>query len=274
MADRPDIVLIMTDQQRFDQVGYASGGHFETPHLDALAARGVVFDTAYSAATVCVPARSALLTGVHPHRLPTQENGAALREGTWTVAHALRGAGYETALFGKMHFAPVHSQHGFETMRLCEHLHAQALGPLSEARDDRVDDYHDWLLAQGLPDWRFADGGPRVSTPDAFRFSQPLAVHPTSWIEREVLTFLEARDRERPLFLTVSFPHPHAPYNPPEPYASMYDPADSRLPVSGPEANAHLPMVFQLAAKSAQERTGAVDTASLAHLPRRRSARW
>src|SRR6187431_1032437 len=90
----PDVILVMTDQQRHDQVGYASGGHFETPHLDALAARGVIFDAAYSASTICVPARTALLTGLQPHRLPTQENQFALREGFWTVAHALRHAGY------------------------------------------------------------------------------------------------------------------------------------------------------------------------------------
>ncbi|MDQ1534333.1 MAG: arylsulfatase, partial [Actinomycetota bacterium] len=129
-AGRPDLVLIMTDQQRFDQVGYASGGHFETPNLDALAAGGVIFETAYSASTVCIPARNALLTGIQPHRLPTQENPFALREGFWTVAHELRHAGYETAFIGKAHFAPVHAQHGFETMRLCEHLSSQALGPL------------------------------------------------------------------------------------------------------------------------------------------------
>src|SRR5438552_16848975 len=62
----PNLVLIMTDQQRFDQIGYASGGHFETPNLDALAKRGVIFDAAYSASTVCVPARTALLTGLQP----------------------------------------------------------------------------------------------------------------------------------------------------------------------------------------------------------------
>src|SRR5262245_9217155 len=158
MARPPDLVLFMTDQQRFDQVGYASNGHFETPALDELAARGVVFDCAYSAATVCVPARTALLTGLHPHRLPTQDNGFALREGTWTVAHALRNAGYETALFGKMHFAPVHAQHGFDVMRCCEHLHAQAFGELSYERGDVTDDYHDWLLEHGYDDWRFAEG--------------------------------------------------------------------------------------------------------------------
>ena len=115
--ERRDLVLVMTDQQRFDQVGYASSGHFETPAIDALAKRGVVFDTAFSAATTCVPARTALLTGLHPHRTPAQENGDAVREGFWALAHALRHAGYETALMGKMHFAPVHAPHGFETMR-------------------------------------------------------------------------------------------------------------------------------------------------------------
>jgi arylsulfatase A-like enzyme len=52
-SDRPDVVVVMTDQQRFDQIGYASAGHFETPNLDALAARGVIFERAYSASTVC-----------------------------------------------------------------------------------------------------------------------------------------------------------------------------------------------------------------------------
>jgi arylsulfatase A-like enzyme len=250
-ADRPDIVLIMTDQQRFDQLGYSSAGHFETPALDSLAAQGVIFDAAYSAATVCVPARSALLTGLLPHRLPTQENGLALREGFWTVAHELHRAGYETALFGKMHFSPVHSHHGFETMRLCEHLRDQALGPLARERGDEVDDYHDWLVAEGLPDWRL--------DPEVKSTSYPADAHPTAWVEREVTSFLAARTDRRPLFLVISFPHPHAPYDPPAPYASMYDPADSVLPPTGFEANAQMPLVFRLAAGQSKTRTEAAD---------------
>jgi choline-sulfatase len=252
VADRPDLVLIMTDQQRHDQVGFRSGGHFETPSLDALAARGVIFDSAYSASTVCVPARAALLTGLQPHRLPTQENGFALREGFWTIAHELRRAGYETALIGKMHFAPVHSQHGFETMRLCEHIHWQALGPMSRARGDETDDYHDWLLEHGLADWRAAGNGPMPR-------DYPAEAHPTAWIEREVSSFLANRDRRRPLFLVVSFPHPHAPYDPPEPYASMYDPDDSILPTDGYEVNEQLPLVFQLATSASITRPEAAN---------------
>jgi arylsulfatase len=251
VTSRPDLVLIMTDQQRFDQVGYASGGHFETPTLDSLAAQGVIFDAAYSASTTCVPARVALLTGIQPCRLPTQENGAALREGFWTVAHELRRAGYETALFGKMHFAPVHAQHGFETMRLCEHIRWQGLGPLSKERGDEFDDYHDWLVEQGLDDWRIDSEAPT--------FPQPAEAHPTAWIEREVSSFLAGRDRSRPLFLVISFPHPHAPYDPPEPYASMYDPADSVLPPTGHEVNSRLSKVFKLATSRSPSRREAAD---------------
>lgn len=250
----PDLVLVMTDQQRFDQVGYASGGHFQTPTLDTLAARGVVFDGAYSASTVCVPARTALLTGLQPHRLPTQENGSALREGVWTVAHELRRAGYETALIGKMHFAPVHARHGFETMRLCEHLGVQGLGPLSRERGDEVDDYHDWLVEHDLTDGRVC-GGAYTGRADPL----PAAAHPTAWVEREVTSFLATRDRRRPLFLVVSFPHPHAPYDPPEPYASMYDPADSIFPATGYEVNEQLPLAFQLATSASSTRAEAAD---------------
>jgi arylsulfatase len=277
MTQRPDIVLFLTDQQRFDQVGYASRGHFHTPNLDRLARSGVIFEHAYSASTVCVPARVALMTGIEPHRVPTQENPWALREGFWTVARALRNAGYETALIGKAHFAPVHAQHGFDTLRLCEHLDSQGLGPLSRERDDSLDDYHYWLVENGYSDWRSEDmirqiarakrDGPGVRNEvrlEAFRYGPD--VHPTGWVEREAAEFLDRRDPDRPLFLVVSFPHPHAPYNPPEPYASMFDPADSQLPDDGYEVNEGLPLAFQLAFLAAPTRQSAEDEELLRRL--------
>jgi choline-sulfatase len=236
-------MVVMTDQQRFDQLGYSSNGFFETPTLDRLAASGVVFENGYSASTTCVPARVALLTGKQPHRVPTQVNGIALREGVWTIARALADAGYETALFGKMHFAPVHSDHGFATMRLCEHLDAQGYDRSSGAD---FDDYHDWLESQGVADWRVTvvDGTPKLGPGANRTFPFAAEYHPTAWIEREVVTFLEQRDSSRPLFLVVSFPHPHAPYNPPEPYASMYDPNGAAVHGTGADVNAALPPLF------------------------------
>jgi choline-sulfatase len=247
MAIRPDLVLFVTDQQRFDQVGYESGGYFETPNIDALAEQGVVFANAYSGSTTCVPARASLLTGLYHHRVPTQVNRLALREGFWTIARSLRTAGYETALIGKMHFAPVRADHGFETMRLCEHVDPAEAGSTDHPGHEALDDYHDWLVAHGLPDWRVEkpDEKSRVDTHHLFPY--PREAHPTSWVASETVSFLEKRDRSRPLLLIVSFPHPHAPYNPPAPYDELYDAADALVPTDGFEQNDRLPFSFRVA---------------------------
>jgi arylsulfatase len=271
MDDRPDFVLIMTDQQRFDQVGYQSNGFYETPNIDRFAQRGVVFENAYSGSTTCAPARMSLLTGLQNHRVPTQINRFALREGFWTIARALRHVGYETALIGKMHFAPVHAQHGFDTMRLCEHLRPRDLRLDPEGRPREVDDYHEWLLANGLTDWRASappdshgrgsrdpNGEKRWRPTSATPFPYDAAVHPTGWIEGEALSFLERRDRSRPLLLVISFPHPHAPYNAPEPYASMFDPTEVRLPADGFEVNDCLSMPFLVAMATNRGRFGLI----------------
>jgi arylsulfatase len=249
---RPDIALFMTDQQRYDQVGYASRGFFETPALDGLAARGVRFDAAYSASTTCVPARNALLTGIQPHRLPKSQYPMALAEGTWTVAHALRQSGYDTAVFGKMHFTPMHAEHGFDTVRTSEHLSGSRHALRGDGTPD-IDDYHQWLVDLGLATWERLDVGEApVLRPGASAVGQPQALfpydvryHATTWIEQEVSAFLDQRRRDRPLFLVVSFPHPHTPLNPPEPYRSLYDPEDIAVPTPGFELNDGLPDAFR-----------------------------
>ena len=238
---RPDLVLIMTDQQRYDQVGYAGSTPVRTPNLDRLAASGVVFDSAYSGSTTCVPARTSLMTGLLDHRAPYVEP-FALDPGFFTVPHALRDAGYETASIGKMHFSPMRSSHGFEHMRVVEHFNAYKFDP---ATQPELDHYHDWLRSQGLPDWRL-DGRERVRP-----YPLDAATHPTSWVEREAAEFLGDRDGDRPLFLVVSFPHPHSPINPPEPYASLYDPDACVIDPDGHTANAFLPASFRRA--TAQE---------------------
>jgi arylsulfatase len=234
---RPDLVLIMTDQQRYDQVGYAVSTPVRTPNLDRLAASGVIFDNAYSGSTTCVPARTSLMTGLLDHRAPYLEP-YALDPGFFTVPHALRAAGYETALIGKMHFKPMRSAHGFEHMRVVEHLGAYDVHP---TRQPELDHYHDWLRSQGLADWRF-DGRDGDG-----RYPLDPATHPTSWVEREAAAFLRDRDDDRPLFLVVSFPHPHPPINPPAPYASLYDPGECDIDPDGHSANAYLPASFRRA---------------------------
>jgi choline-sulfatase len=238
---RPDLLLIITDQQRFDQLGFASGGFYDTPNIDRLAARGVRFEHAYSGSTTCVPARISLLTGLQLHQTATFGNGHWLREGFWTVAHGLRAAGYQTAAVGKMHFSPMHADHGFDTLRLSEDL--GYIAGSSAVLDEGTDDYGAWLAAQGVADWRDLEPG-ELFRRDGRWFPYGADLHPTAWIGREARHVLATRDPARPLFLVVSFPQPHPPLCPPDSYLRRYDPIDAPVPSEGFEVNAALPPAF------------------------------
>ena len=223
----------MTDQQRADSLGYARPGPSDTPNLDRLARQGVIFDAAYSSSPSCVPARSSLMTGILHHRLPLMPpsphartpSGLALKAGYWTVARALRDHGYDTALFGKMHFQPIKADHGFDTVASCEHL------PAGYSKDT-TDDYKIWLESQGLTDIRFnSPAKPRLFP---YRDEQ----HPTEWTARHAENFLRSQERtERPWFAVVSYPDPHTPYLPLEKYASQYPPENESLPDEGVNVN-------------------------------------
>ncbi len=227
---RPNLLLIMTDQQRADAVGYANPLFTETPALDALARKGTWFSNAYSASTTCVPARSALLTGIFDHRLPTVSRGRALRPGYWNMAHALRAAGYRTGLFGKMHLVPVKAGHGFDVHRACEHLTRHAGYPPEE-----TDDYRHWIESKGLVDRRFD------TNPD-LRFPYEESLHPASWITDEAVSFVKGASE--PYLAVVSYTGPHTPYDPPEPWASRYPASAQMLPPDGFHVNSRLPDFF------------------------------
>lgn len=103
-APQPNIILIMTDDLGWGDVGFNGHPHIKTPHLDRLAAQGVVFDRFYSASAVCSPTRASVLTGRHPTRLGimTANSGHMLEE-ELTIAELLTDAGYATGHFGKWH---------------------------------------------------------------------------------------------------------------------------------------------------------------------------
>lgn len=248
--DGPNFLIIMTDQLRHDQLGCTGDGWFETPNLDRLAAQGVLFEHAYSSSTICAPARGSLITGLHPHRYPGHAahklGGRSLQPGFWTVPHVLRQAGYQTAIVGKGHYRPIHADHGFSHMSMVEHL----------ATYDRssypVDDYTRWLVWQGKADWRATHQfGPEERAEEvrfrrfrsALPFPYPEHYHPTDWVTREALAFLASRQTQRPYCLVVSYPHPHAPYDPPEPWASRYDPTEARVDPAAAAVNEALPPV-------------------------------
>ena len=102
-AQKPNVVLVMSDDQGWGQTGYNHHPLLKTPHLDAMAAAGIRFDRFYAGASNCSPTRATLLTGRSNDRTGVQSHGYPLRRQEKTIAQALKGAGYATGHFGKWH---------------------------------------------------------------------------------------------------------------------------------------------------------------------------
>lgn len=219
---QPNILLIMTDQQRFDTLGAAGNPAIQTPQLDRLCREGVRFAAGYTESPVCVPARATVMTGWLPHRHRVFDNGYRLDPTTPTLMGRLRSAGYVTQAIGKMHFTPKREGYGFSRLWL------------SEAVPSRIED--DEFLAD-----LHAAGHDYVEEPHGVRHelyyipqvSQlPEHLHTTAWTARRTVQFLEEqRDSSAPFFCWTSFIKPHPPFDPPVPWHRAYLPTDMPLPV-------------------------------------------
>ena len=103
MTDRPNFILFVTDQHRADHLGCYGNDILETPHIDAVAARGARFDRCYVANPFCMPNRASLMTGRMPSSHGVRTNGIPLAKRNRTFVELLSDAGYDTALIGKSH---------------------------------------------------------------------------------------------------------------------------------------------------------------------------
>jgi len=231
-SERPNVLLIVVDQLTAFVLRAYGGDVARTPHIDRLAAEGVLFEQAYCNYPLCLPARAALMTGRLPSRVGAYDNGAELSAATPTFAHALRAAGYYTCLSGKMHFVGPDQFHGFE-QRLTTEIYPADFGwtPTSGYADIDQDDER-----------RYAAG---TSTTDTVRDAGPLARTMQLDYDEEVchravqeLYMLARHGDGRPFALTVSFTHPHDPYVIPQEYWDRH-PADEidgpRVPFIAPE---------------------------------------
>ena len=217
--DRPDLVLIMTDQHRAGltaETGYAVD---TMPTLDGLIRQGAVFDAAFTSYPACVPARTSLLTGRFPtaHRVrqnSTPEQALYDRD----LLDVLRAAGY------RLHFAgKTHMHRGSADFDTFAGPYWHESGPRSSAEHVAFDS---WLgdLDHGVSP---------VATPFPLEAQLPYRI---------VSDAVAAVDRDHrahpgaPTFTWVSFPEPHNPYQVPEPYFSLFDPAEIPERRTGPEA--------------------------------------
>lgn len=231
---KPNILMIMTDQQKFDAVSYQEHYLKLTPNLDRLAEESMVFTNAYTPAPTCGPARAAIQTGMYPAVCGVVENLSAAREGTEFLAERLLRVGYDTGLSGKLHFSPPDKSYGFNFKKLHD-------APYSVYADEDQDSlYIKWLQEK----YKQEDKGNPVKVFDEDESSYDSNIgqfimgsnfrtkeeHDIPWTVDGAIEFLEQRDKNKPFFLITSFFGPHHPYGVPEPWNSLYNPEDIKLP--------------------------------------------
>lgn len=209
----PNILMITTDQQRFDTIGRRAPSFMRAPHLQQIACEGITFESAYSDCPVCVPSRVSMMTGkyVTTHGLTGNGPTSSVMGRDDTLPGILRSYGYQTAAIGKMHFGPQRCRHGFDEMIL-------------------PDDYYREMRESGEPLQPMRHGlGQNEMYPGLS--TVPEAQTLTSWTAEETVKYIrERRDPTVPFFAWCSFSKPHPPFDPPEPYYSMYRGQNFRKP--------------------------------------------
>jgi arylsulfatase A-like enzyme len=245
------VLFITTDQQRYDALGCNGGQVARTPVVDGLAAEGIRFERAHNQSTVCMPARSTMITGQYVRTHGVWMNGVPLPVDAPSVATLLSDAGYRTALFGKAHFEPyldlsfyenrmalegeTGPHRGFERMELSTH------GPVLSQH------YGAWL-AQRAPEARFgfypvldgtlqisSAGGGDTGAPQVTRTNDlPRDLYHTDWVADRAIAWLDSLDDADDWFCWMSFPDPHHPWDPPSGELKRVDWRDLDLPEGYP----------------------------------------
>lgn len=119
-GERPNILFLLTDQQRPDSLGCYGSEAAITPHIDALARGGVVFDNCYVQNPLCCPSRYSILTGRYPHSHGVRANWYAPRPGEVSFGAQLGRVGYATSMIGKMHLTPWYDTFGSDGRIIAE----------------------------------------------------------------------------------------------------------------------------------------------------------
>ena len=257
MANQPNILLILTDQQRTDSLGFRGRTPCRTPNMDRIAGEGISFDRAICASPLCLPSRASIFTGQYPHQVDMMRNIDTLHAQP-TLTDRLKAQGYHTAYAGKWHLEPSGQPKAFRGGRGKELGLSQFQADAAPTGQRVVDrwfdvaegqanaDYSEWCEQNGLPDgWPVSDPDvrthrtPSMTTPKTKVQELPPDKTYDAWVTDIALRFYHDRPKEQPFFLVASWFGPHPPFLIPEPYYSMYDPGDIPEPPNfGPRPNA------------------------------------
>jgi len=222
MENKPNVLLIIADQQRYDTINALGYDYMITPNLDRLVKEGCSFTNCYSHNPVCMPARHDLLIG-----MPASTHGYYANKKKCiddyeapTIPRVFGSNSYRTAAIGKSHFYPAREHHGYHHLSLCEELPTN--------RQD--DEYAKYLEDNNLGNIQNIHGirplhyyTPQKSNIDEKHYE-------TNWVANETINWLE-NNGDNPFMLTVGYIKPHPPFDIPKKYKNMYKDANIKEPI-------------------------------------------
>lgn len=232
MTKRPNIIFIITDQQRSDTINALGAPWMKTPVLDRMVREGFAFTNCYVTSPVCVGSRASLFTGMYPHATGVFTNFHPW-EPTWV--QSLADAGYHCVSIGKMHINPYDAKGGFHQRFVVENKDRPLF--LEEHPRAIYDDWDKALHARKLE--KPSRYTRHTSDPEgykralgAFAWHLDEDMQSDMFVGDHAVWWLRERKATSPLFLQIGFPGPHPPYDPLPRYLKMYEAA--QIPVPNP----------------------------------------
>ncbi len=247
---RPNILILYTDQQRWDALGANGNREIRTPNLDCLAAQGLNYHRHFVQNPVCMPSRVSFLSGQYPSQLRITHMAVPVPEDLVTLPHLLRPYGYTSANIGKLHFLPhacrdhrdPHPSYGFDHLEI------------SDEPGCYEDAYRAWVrrkapealdrISVGLPPatevWQktmgIRDGirHPEEREPRTDAFPAPAELTHTAFVAEQTMEYLRRR-RGEPFLCIAGFYSPHSPWVAPQEYLDLYNRDALSVPRFPPE---------------------------------------
>ena len=253
MANRPNILLITSDQQRADCYGFR-GRKVKTPHLDRMAAGGTHFTQCITPNVVCQPSRTSILTGLLPLSHGVVDNGIDITEelAETGFSRTLANSGYKSAFVGKTHFSTKGTFHptgrpechfssadypedwtgpymGFDYIEMMCHGHFhKKRNPVMPPVGQHFERWYYGHGNNGQEVWDLwaEELAPITSAAQTWHSALPAQWHTSTWVGDRTVDFLSRHDDKDPFVLWASFPDPHHPFDCPEPWSRMHNPEE------------------------------------------------
>jgi choline-sulfatase len=244
---RPNILILMTDQQRADCLSCAVHPQLRTPNMDRIAAGGVRFTHACTTSPLCMPARASFISGLYAHNHSMWANAGQLAPDEESFFRRLQQSGYRTAHIGKSHYyghgsgKHLRDHEGYMHARGFDYVH-ETTGPWATVTTDSYMTDH-WKELGLLDAFREDYKKRRAHRPGIAVWPSPLPTEEflDSYIGRQAVRFVDEYSDDAPLALFVGFGGPHEPWDAPGEYAEMYEPEETPPAIEPAEPGGWVP---------------------------------